>query len=125
LWSHQLLYNALYGCSLSCWNKILFFALKSFISNLSPPSSYLDCCLNWTEEKQVTFWFEFIDLHQTEIVVASTVVPMPFMDVDSLDVTRSCFLHWNLSFLQICLLFTSLLIVQAILLLRWDLLFPN
>ena len=36
---------------------------------------------------------ELIDLHETGIVVASTVVPMPFVDIDSLDETRSCFLH--------------------------------
>jgi hypothetical protein len=57
--------------------------------SLTPPSSSRDCCFNWTREKQVEFQFYLIDLNETGIVVASTLVPMPFVDADSLDETRS------------------------------------
>ncbi len=84
--------------------------------NWSPPSSFLYCCLQWTGEKQVAFLFELIDLHETMIMVASTVIPMPFMDIDSLDETRFCFciesFHFQncsppSSYLDCCLNFSS------------------
>ena len=44
-----------YPCPSWAWTLLtkpdLFLALKSFISKLSPPSSFLVCCLNWTGEK--------------------------------------------------------------------------
>ena len=54
-------------------------------------------------EKRATSWFELIDLHETGIMVLSTVVPTPFVSGDSLDKTRFRFYCIDIYHFKICL----------------------